>query len=132
MAGATVTNNKANFTTSGKYVNLCSGLFGSYTAVSVEAWVTTTGINGAYARILQFGAYIGSGLPANKNSIAVRRESSNVITLIWFDIAGSEFACISSAPFDSQTSLHVVVTVSAGDYAKLYINGVLKGTTPAV
>ena len=68
MAGATVTNNQATFATSGPYVNLPSGLFGSYTAaaVSVEAWVTT-GVNSGYARIFQFG----TSAVTNSNSISL-------------------------------------------------------------
>ena len=129
MAGATVTNNQANFTTSGPYVNLPSGLFGNYTAMSVEAWVTT-GVNSASqtCRLFQFGA---SGT-SNTNSLNVRRNSNNNIVLEWVTYSGSSKACTSLLNFDSQTSMHVVMTVSAGDYARLYINGVLQGTTPAV
>ena len=130
MAGATVTSYQATFSTSDQYVNLPSGLFGSYTAVSVEAWVTT-GVNSAWTRVFQFGANVVSA-GTNTNSILVQRDSSNAIVLSWYNSAGTQSGFISSAPFDSQTSLHVVVTISAGDNARLYINRVLQGTTPAV
>ena len=127
MAGATVTNNQATLATSSQYVKLPGGLFGSYTAVSVEAWVTTE-VNSDYAHIFQFGALGNS----NKNSIIVFSSSSNTFKLSWVDGAGSELPFISAAPFNSQKNVHVVMTVSTGDYARLYIHGVLKGTTPAV
>ena len=127
MAGATVTNNQANFTKSGQYFNLPSGLFSSYTAMSVEAWVTT-GVNSDYARIFQFGA-AGNG---NTNSVSVCRAPANVFELLWVSSNGTQYPSLSSASFDSQSNIHLVVTVSAGDYARLYINGVLKGMTSAV
>ena len=68
MAGATVTHNQANFTIAGSFLNLPSGLFGSYTALSVEAWVTTgTNSNSGWARIFQFGA----AATLNKDTLVV-------------------------------------------------------------
>ena len=52
--------------------------------------------------------------------------------LVWINSNGVKSAYYSSTPFNSQTNLHLVVTLSAGDYARLYINGVLQGSTPAV
>ena len=127
MAGATVANNQANFSSSGPYVNLPSGLFGSYTAVSVEAWVTT-GVNTAWNRIFQFGA------TSSTDSIAVwRNANSNTFLLVWCGSAAVENGKVyTSMPFNSQMNLHVVVTMSSGDVGRLYINGVYKGSTPAV
>ena len=130
MAGATVTNNQANFTKSGQYVNLPSGLFGSYTAVSVEAWVTTTGINSGYAPIFIFGAASGTG--SNDWIQICRKDILDTFQLSWFNSAGVQSYYISSALVDSQKNVHVLVTVSAGDFARLYINGVLQGSTPVV
>ena len=127
MAGATVSNNQANFTTSDQYVKLPSGLFGSYTAVSVEAWVTT-GVNGAWARIFQFGA----SSSVNANSIFVCRDFANSFDLFWASSAGFLSKFKNFSPFDSQTNVHVVMTVSSGGYARLYINRVLVVKTPAV
>ena len=123
MGGATVTNNQANFTTSGQYVNLPSGLFGSYTAVSVETWVTT-GVNTGCARIFQFG----TSETSNENSLIVSIDASSEI--IFMTYVGSHSSHYSSVPFDSQTNLHVVMTVSEGAYASVYTNGVLQGATP--
>ena len=128
MAGATVTNNQATFATSGPYVNLPSGLFGSYTAMSVEAWVTT-GVNSGYERIFQFG----DSATSNVNSMLVSCGSGpQVFDFTWFvgNSVGTFFS--TSVLFNSQTSLHLVATLSAGGYARLYINGALEGTTSAV
>ena len=128
IVGATVTNNEATFTTSGQYVNLPSGLFGSYTAVSVEAWVTT-GVNSGYQRIFQFG----DSATSNYNSMLVWCGSApQFLDFTWFvgNSVGSFFA--TTVLFNNQTSLHLVMTVSAGANAKLYINGVLSGITSAV
>ena len=128
MAGATVTNNQATFATSGPYVNLPSGLFGSYKAVSVEAWVTT-GVNSNYARIFEFGTSSSS----DRNAIIVAKANG----FFWMgshDSAGveSSFTIPSAVLFDSQTDLHLVVTLSAGDYARYYVNGTLLGIASAV
>ena len=125
MAGATVTNNQANFTSSGQYVNLPSGLFGSYTAVSVEAWVTTGANSNIYPRIFQFGA---SGT-SNTNSIVVFK--SVYVCATWFSASLNSFYG-SSVLFDGQTNVHLVMTISAGSNAKLYINGLLQGSIPAI
>ena len=129
IAGATVTNNQANFTTSGLYVNLPSGLFGSYAAVSVEAWVTT-GFNTGNARIFQFG--VGSGT-SNNNCVGVSRFTVTGSYRIWWVDANNDISAeTTQVLFDSKTNVHVVLTVSAGDFARLYINSVLVGSTPAV
>ena len=123
-----MTGSQATFTTSGPYVNLPSGLFGSYAAVSVEAWVTT-GVNTMYARVFQFGA---SGT-SNANSILVYRDSTAAtFSLQWFTSGSYQSFFVSTVSFDSKANVHLVVTVSAGDYARLYINGVLLGNTPDV
>ena len=128
IVGATVTNNEATFTTSGHYVNLPSGLFGSYMAVSVEAWLTT-GVNTGYAPIFRFAA---SGIGSNEKIKVCRSDILNTFLLTWYNIAGVQSYYSSSATFNSQTNVHVVMTVSTGDYARLYINGMLQGSTPAV
>ena len=128
MAGATVTGNQATFATSGPYVNLPSGLFGSYMAVTVEAWVTT-GVNTGWPRIFQFGASVTL---SQANSFTVYRESStNKFSLCWRDSTATQYA-YSDVAFNSQSNFHVVMTISIGDYARLYINGVLQTTTAAV
>ena len=126
VGGATVTSNQANFTTVTAYVSVPSGLFGSYTSMSVEAWLTT-GVNSEYAKIFQFGA---SGT-SSSNSIFIDR-ASNVIRLAWLNSNGDQFFSLSSVQFDRQVNMHVVLTMSTGDYARLYINGVLQESTPAV
>ena len=122
MAGATVTNNQATFATPGAYVQLPSGLFGSYTAVSVEAWLTT-GINNPseYTRIFEFGS--GTGSPMN----CIEVSGPDIFYVSQFG-DGTGVGCSSSVSFNSQTNLHVVVTVSEGEPTKMYINGVLQCT----
>ena len=128
MAGATVTNNQATFATSGPYVNLPSGLFGSYTAVSVEAWVTT-GVNIGWERIFQFGTSGNS----NTNSAGVyRQDGPNSFGAVWLDSSSVWNSSTSSTLFDSQTNVHVVMTFDTRGYASLYINGTLQASTPAV
>ena len=130
MAGAIVINSQATFATSGPYVTLPSGLFGSYTAVSVEAWVTT-GVNNGWARIFQYGA----SATTNANSLAVNLCSGSCTSgnflISWLDSAWSYHIGTTGVGFNSQTNLHLVMTVSAGDYARLYINGTLAGFTPS-
>ena len=127
MAGATVTNNQATFTTSGASLSLPSGVFGSYTTMSVEAWVTTGASNPGWgSAILQWGAGGSSS-----NSILVANSNTGFVYFTWCR-AVTCCSCDDQAttiPFNSQTSMHVVVTVARGDYARLYINGALAATT---
>ena len=134
MAGATVTNYQANFTGSGLYVTFPSGLIDNYTAVSVEAWVTTgVIINISWARISQFGV----SPTTNANSLALNDCGSAAscsrgkFDVIWVGSTGISYHGSAGVGFNSQTSLHVLMTVSSRDYARLYINGVLKGSTPS-
>ena len=132
IAGAKVTNNQANFTKSGAYVNLPSGLFGNYTAVSAEAWVTT-GVNTGYARIFHFGASGNS----DANSLTVCRNntpgsSAYYFSLMWVDASNGFHTLLTGVSFDFKKNVHVVMTVSGGSYARLYINGVLQGSSPVV
>ena len=128
MAGATVTNNQASFTTSGPYVNLPSGLSAGYMALSVEAWVTT-GVNTGWTRIYQFGTSAAS----NTNSFGIFRQNGpNSFALMWQDVFSTWNTFTSSVQFDSQTNVHVVVTAYAFGYASLYINGILQGSIPVV
>ena len=125
-----MTNNQATFATSGQYVNLPSGLFGSYKAVSVEAWVTT-GVNIGWERIFQFGTSGNS----NTNSTGVYRQNGpNSFGALWLDSTGSSVwnSSTSSILFDSQMNVHVVMTFDTRGYASLYINGTLQASTPAV
>ena len=124
MAAATVSNNQANFSTTGRYVNLPSGLLSSYAAFTVEVWVSTAA-NSGYTRIFQ----VGQGT-SNSNSFALYRDAGKC-RLTWFNLTG-ESNCFSSASFDNQVNMHVVITASVGDYARLYVNGLLKGSTPGV
>ena len=134
MAGATVTNNQATFATSGPYVSLPSGLFGNHTQFTVEAWVTT-GYNdqNTWPRIFQFGAAPG----ADANSVAVFLCSSGYhctypdLALQWVDGTGTGYQGGTGVYFNNQVNMHVVLTVSLGDYVKLYINGQRDGTTTA-
>ena len=59
VGGASVRNNKLMLMSQGQYVNLPSGLLAEYSAVSLEAWVTTGSIGG-WPRIFQFGEIFNS------------------------------------------------------------------------
>ena len=128
IAGATVTGNQATFATNGPYVSLPSGVFGAYTAVSVEAWVTT-GVNSNWTRIFQFGASSTS----NSNSMTVCRCNDAAtcslgnIEFSWRRSDGTTSSYSTSIAFNGQTNLHLVMTVTEGHYARLYINGLLAG-----
>ena len=125
VGGATLGNGLAYISsTTGQYVNLAAGLFGSYTSVSVELWVNTPSSNGNLARLFSWGA---STTGSDQNSFMVARASGSNVLL--FGYAASTTAtfqlCTSTASFDGQSSMHVVLTVTQGGYAYLYKNGVL-------
>ena len=121
VAGAAVTSaGTLNFTAPYQGLNLPSGVFGNYSsAVSIELWVSTPGYwtNYRWARLFQFGPAIGT----NDNCVYVwkERNSGN----IYMTTGNVDYA--SNVPFDSQTNMHVVLTMSVGNYVKLYVNGVL-------
>ena len=52
--------------------------------------------------------------------------------LCWIKSNGVISCGATSVTFSGQRNLHIVMTVSTGDYARLYINGVLAGATAAV
>ena len=126
MNGATVTNNQATLWQWGAYVNLPSGLFGNYTAVSIEAWVSTSwGWNSP--RLFQYG----SDGTSNANSIAVHNDYQSYGTALdWFDSSGISNKYVSDTWFFYQTNAHVVVSLTEGGAGTLYINGQKKGSTP--
>ena len=136
MGGVSVIRGQTNLTKSSQYVNLPSGLFGSFMALSVEAWVTTgtnSNSNTGWARIFQFGADL-----SNTNTLMVlicgdaAVCSQGNFLVQWIAGNGASSYGATSVVFSGQTNMHVVMTVSAGDYARLYINGVLAGITTAV
>jgi len=126
MAGATVTGNQATFATSGPYVNLPSGLLGSFAAVTIESWVTT-GVNTGNTCIFQFGATEKT----STNSLKLGSILDN-FQIASFDSAGIVSYQSVGLSFSSHTNIHVVVTVSVDDNARLYINGALLGSTPTI
>ena len=130
--GATVVNQKAVLASNGQYVSLPSGLFGSYTSVSVEVWVST-GANAANARVFEWGYYFGAGNV--KKILAVLRNGSKnpaPVYVTWWDTSvGRYLDTDSTVLFDNQPSLHIVLTVTGGTLARLYINGALAATLDA-
>lgn len=118
---------------SGGCAALPGGLFGSYKAVTIEAWVTT-GANNADNVIFEFGS---SSLNAKDSIFVARNEKfglkSGNFKLSWYDAGGltcpghcHEF--VSNHSFSMQSSVHIVVTIMKGANANLYINGVFEGT----
>ena len=87
----------------------------------------TTGVNSnsGWARIFQYGA----SSTTNSNTLAVT-DNADFFNIYWLNSSGTSFCGPTGVGFNNQLNLHVVMTLSAGDYARLYINGVLAGTTP--
>ena len=54
-----------------------------------------------------------------------------MVNLEYFPSATSYMAT-STVPFNSQTNLHVVVTLAVGVQPQLFVNGALAGTAPYV
>lgn len=118
-----------------------SNILCDYTSITVEAWVTT-GINDAYNVIFGFGS--SSSTLADSLFLMRHNFFDGSLALSWFDPDGTRCShsdfdptdnCheyYSNHPFSNQTDMHIAVTASAGDYARLYVNGVLMGATPVV
>ena len=113
----------ASFAGPNQGVNLPSNVFGNYgTAVSIEMWVTTTSDNRRYSRLFQFGPATGT----DANTIGVYNDwygTGKIYMMVGQRYYGSNF------PFAAQT-LHVVLTMSVGNYVRLYVNGSLAITAP--
>lgn len=134
MGNAALTNGTLKLTgASGGYVNLPGGLVSGSAAVMLEFWATF-GVNGNWARVVDFGAYSGnfgsqyfffsphSGL----NGQRVEMTAGAAAQATTWDTSGT---------FDNR-SLHVVCIVDpTNNYAAIYTNGVLEavrsGTWPA-
>lgn len=129
-AGATISNGQAVFAYSGPYLNIPNTVFGSYTAISIEVWVTTGinieyGSNGNpnYARIYQFGEVYSS---SQTNSMAICRDGGDGLILYQYTPAsGPSVYADTSMVFNSQTDLYVAMTMGAGGSIILYLNGTL-------
>ena len=134
IAGATVVDNQAVLSSPTQYVNLPSGLFGNYTSVSVEAWVTTGTSQCTWASIFQFGAMKSS----DENSLYVQFCTDNAACTLnnfdlgWWYFSGKHAIASTATSFSGQTNMHMVVTVTQGGYARIYLNGILAGTTTSV
>ena len=123
-AGATVSGSQAVLASSGPYVSLPSTVFGSYSSVTIETWVTT-GVNSEPARIFQFGPSLVDPQPL---SVAVIRFYSDEITSQYSSSTGVYTLLDSKVTFDSKSNIHIVMTIVAGSSAVMYINGVYVNT----
>ena len=132
VGSVTVVNQKAVLASNGQYVSLPSGLFGSYSSVSVEVWIST-GANSLNARVFEWGHYFAGG--AQKKILSVLRDGSKypaTVYVTWWDTSVGLYPYTeSSISFDNQASLHIVLTVTGGTLARLYINGALAATLDA-
>lgn len=82
------------------YVSLPNTVFGLYSQISIEAWVTTWA-NAGYARIFQFGQTLGT----NTNSILVYRNPSSGYLYGCLNVNGVEYYVGSSIHFDYSSGL---------------------------
>ena len=134
IGGASVSAGALQLTSTYQGLSLPIGDFDYYNSISVEMWVTTQGgswpwysyyvgypYNNRWCKLFQFGQGTGS---STESTIAVYRERSNGYLYMFI---GDQAYC-PYVGFDSQTNLHIVLTVAAGDFAKLYVNGALAVT----
>lgn len=118
MDGAYLENNQVVLPYSGPYVNLPATLLSGYSAVSIEAWVTTQSLQSGWVRLFQ----VGQDWAPSASLRVVRSDNDGMVDLSW----GSGYTRISSHNFDGQLNMHIVYTMAAGaDYERLYVNGQL-------
>ena len=129
MGNAVITNNALKLTGAvGGYVNLPGGLVSGSSAVTAEFWATF-GVNGAWARVFDFGNFSGANgfqyfffCPHSGAVTPGQRMELNSSSTRTFDIPGV---------FDNKT-LHVVCIVDPpNNYAAVYTNGVLETSLTA-
>lgn len=115
------------------YDQVPTGLFDNYSSVSLEAW-TSRGSNSCDAHMLIFGNFSSTVA----SSIAISRYcNTETPTMTWYESNG--FHCpgnchetISNCKFDEQVKMHVVFTLSQGDFGRLYVDGIMAGLTPTI
>ena len=109
-------------------VSLPAGLFGSgFTSVSIEMWVTTGTCGSqptAWAKLFEWGAFWGS----ESNVVFIGR--NDVSQMLMAGFPGSYIQ--SPVFFNNQNNLHIVLVLTPGDVARLYVNGVSAANSSAV
>ena len=110
-----------------QYLSLPSTAFGAFTSVSIEMWVTTAANNPSYATLFGWSGTSSQG-DWNNNFYICREASSNLFDLGYF-ASGINLIGASTASFDDQTNMHLVLTVAPGDRGRLYKNGELVAVT---
>jgi hypothetical protein len=125
MGSATVTNGALVLDgTTGSYVNLPGGLVSDSSAVTLECWATF-GVNGNYARVVDFGNISGTSgsqyfyFSPHTSSGSQHMEMKPKNTTTTFDVSGT---------LDNRT-IHVVCILDpTNNYAAIYTNGALESS----
>ena len=130
QAGASISNGQLFLTSNSQYVTLPVGTIPkNATSFSLEAWATTAASSGGSGWNRLFAVYN----PISLGEITVSRSQSTLgLGSEWNTVLNTQFMKYysnPSFPFDGQTNIHVVLTVTIGDFARLYLNGVLYATS---
>ena len=106
-----------------QYLSLPSTAFGAFTSVSIEMWVTTAANNPSYATLF------GWSQVNWVNDLYICREASSNVLVLGYHTSGPFQGSGSTASFDAQKNMHLVLTVAPGDRGRLYKNGELVAVT---
>ena len=124
VGGITFSGGQAQVTAASQYISLPSTVFGSYTSATIEMWFSTSSTTSTYERLFQFGASTtgnpGITIFQTGTSYYFRYGSSTGVNYLTANMGGT---------FASQTNAQIVLTLPAGGYPQVYLNGVLLYTS---
>ena len=127
--GVTFTGGQAQFPGGALSTNIAlpTTIFGWYTSVSIETWVSTTSANTVWNRVFQFGVSASDNI---HDTVAISRNGGTGQFDIRYCTASGN--CLDTAlgpTFASQTNVHVVLTLAVGGFPTVYINGAMVGSS---
>ena len=127
--GATLQYGYLSLGSTSQYALLPTTILGSYLSATIELWLSAASTGqAAFANILEWdNSPLGR---SGGNWLQIYRNSYNNIYVTFND--GSWHDGASTATMDGETNMHLVLTVTQGDYLRLYKNGVLISTSTAV
>ena len=128
--GAAVSIGQVSITGNNQYVLFPAGTIPrNATTFSIEVWATTassSGGNGWNRLVTLWNGAIGV--------ITISRNQGNLAIGCEINLSSSTqlMKFVSTFPFDNQNNIHIVLTVTIGDYVRIYINSVLYATSTSV